>query len=278
MMLSFKQFLADARPLKEGFMGFSVDMSDSASDLSYVVFKAIDAKRAELKKQTGGIAPDVAIDAVLVDTIIAELRKGLKDKGNAYNTHGTLNVAMILDERMDKYVKNKKMNAFFKEIAAKLNKELETTWKDRQKDDYAQEMKVLANTLTHKAKTAIKEELEQLTEDMAAKFDRICKAEAAKLMGVSKNKVNVVYYDDGKVWQRYNDLWLMSKEGDTTFISPDQFGLGGDLDDEDEIQGDGTEMFTVYTSKSGEKFVKGEWNDYGGGDDPHFYVAIADKK
>lgn len=57
-----------------GYMGLDcVNDSDRASDLAYTVFKAM-AK---------------------------ELRKGLNDSGNEYNTNGVVNVALFIEQYMD---------------------------------------------------------------------------------------------------------------------------------------------------------------------------------
>lgn len=68
--------LSEAQELNEGFMDFTVHGSDSAADLHH---EALDAAAKKL-------------------------RAGLKDKGNEFNTHGTLNVAMILVQRYAKEI------------------------------------------------------------------------------------------------------------------------------------------------------------------------------
>lgn len=123
-MLTFKQFLTSPScALSEGFTDISVQGSDSASDLEYTVSKAVGKARRRIESETGGLAPDVAIEAELVDEIIEQLEIGLEDKGNAYNTHGTLNVAMVMDEYYDTYRRFPAYRAFAKSVAVKLKSE-----------------------------------------------------------------------------------------------------------------------------------------------------------
>jgi hypothetical protein len=148
-MITFKQFLVTpTEQLREGFMGFSVGGSDSASDLEYTVTKAVKAAKAQIKKETGGMAPKAGIEAELVDVIIKELEVGLKDKGNAYNTHGTLNVAMVMDEYYREYRRFPAYNTFAKKVAAKLKAEA----KDRSANDYTEAMTDFADKLLAWAK------------------------------------------------------------------------------------------------------------------------------
>lgn len=86
--------------IAEGFSGFTVAGSDSAADLH------TDACSAAEKV----------------------LRKGLKSQGNAYNTHGTLNVAMILVEKFKADVcAYGGMNDLAKEVLVKLDQEIKTS-------------------------------------------------------------------------------------------------------------------------------------------------------
>lgn len=110
--------------LTEGFSGFSVGDSDSAWDLHYTTEEAIGKERQKLEKKGGGMLPDNVIDVKLCEVAIKELRKGLKDKGNAYNTHGTLNVAMILEEKFHNFRKYDIWKSFALEVATKLKEEM----------------------------------------------------------------------------------------------------------------------------------------------------------
>lgn len=149
-MLTFKQFLVTPTDqLREGFMGFSVGGSDSASDLEYTVTEAVKKAKARIKKETGGMAPKAGIEAELVDVIIKELEVGLKDKGNAYNTHGTLNVAMVMDEYYRDYRRFPAYNALAKTVAAKLKAEVA---KRNGSDDYSEAMTNFATKLLAWAK------------------------------------------------------------------------------------------------------------------------------
>lgn len=124
------------QPLKEnlvteGFMDFTVNGSDSAADLH----------------------------AAALDAVEKHLRKGLKDKGNAYNTHGTLNVAMIL---IEKYKDELNEYGHFHDLAVdvlnKLNDEIKEQQKrdkenNRVSGDYLTAMQSFAKKLTSATKS-----------------------------------------------------------------------------------------------------------------------------
>lgn len=86
---------AKTEVLNEGFMDFSVSGSDSAADLWYSVCNAA-AKT---------------------------LKAGLRDKGNEYNTHGTLNVGMILVEKFKSL--DGDLDKLGNEVKARLETEIE---------------------------------------------------------------------------------------------------------------------------------------------------------
>lgn len=113
-----------AELLTEGFSGYSVADSDSAWDLHHTVEEAIGKLRNNLEKRVGAMLPPTVLDYKLCEEAIKQLRKGLKEKGNAYNTHGTLNVAMILDEKFDNFRKFDIWKSFALEVATKLKGEM----------------------------------------------------------------------------------------------------------------------------------------------------------
>ena len=110
--------------LNEGFMDFSVNGSDSASDLHFTALQATEKA----------------------------LRAGLKDKGNAYNTHGTLNVAMILVQKFGHDLSHGPLHDLAKDVLSKLTSEInaqEAKDKDngRVEGDYLRAMKSHAKKL-----------------------------------------------------------------------------------------------------------------------------------
>jgi hypothetical protein len=110
--------------LNEGFMDFSVNGSDSAADLHYEALKAVEKK----------------------------LRVGLRDKGNEYNTHGTLNVAMILVQRYKGELRDDPLHDLAVEVLSKLTAEIkaqEAKDKDNKRvdGDYLRAMKSFAKKL-----------------------------------------------------------------------------------------------------------------------------------
>lgn len=124
MVVADEEAAVKPKNLKEGFVGFSVVESDSAWDLEDSVAEDLKKAAARIEKETGGMAPRAAMDAELVEVAIKALRRGLKDRGNSYNTHGTLNVAMVMDERHKEFRKFASYKAFAKEVADKLNTEV----------------------------------------------------------------------------------------------------------------------------------------------------------
>lgn len=106
-----------------------------------------------------------------------------------------------------------------------------------------------------------------------ARFNAACKAAAAKLLGV--DKVRVVW-PDSSAWNKYNEADEESqddfegyKNAKTVTVSVVDV-LGDDIEEYDE---QGEETLTLLGN-----IVKGEYNDYGGGDDPHYYVPVKAKK
>lgn len=124
--------------LAEGFWDFSVHGSDSAFDLVHRVKEAVKREKEKIKRQTGGIAPDNVILKAACISAIQQLKKAFRDKGDQYNTHGTLNVAMIMVEEFDQFRSLKMWKEFAAEVAEKLHAEAKA--RRSQKDEYTQEM------------------------------------------------------------------------------------------------------------------------------------------
>lgn len=127
-----------AELLSEGFSGFSVSESDNAWDLNFQVEEAVEKKIADLKKKTGDLLPNNVIAVKTCETAISVLKKGLKEKGNAVNTHGTLNVAMIMVEKWPQFRKLPAWKQFAGEVADKL--EAEAKARREQGSEYTTEM------------------------------------------------------------------------------------------------------------------------------------------
>jgi hypothetical protein len=99
-------------------------------------------------------------------------------------------------------------------------------------------------------------------------FNAACKAAAAKLLGVDKVRV---IWSDSAAWQKYADA-------DEGFPGEDAgasvtVNVSDVIGDPEEYDESGVETLTLVGD-----FVRGEFNDYGGGDDPHFYVPVKAKK
>jgi len=135
----------------EGFAGFTVSKSDSAFDLSLDVKDALLIAKSRLDDKYGSIAPKVVIDRELCKVAISALREGLRDKGNAYNTHGTLNVAMVINEKHKEFRKIKEWKQFAGEVCDLLKKELEGKFSSSSQD-YMDAMSSLAKSLEEIAK------------------------------------------------------------------------------------------------------------------------------
>ncbi len=135
-----------AELLTEGFMSFTVGGSDSAADLQSDVEKAVKAAKAALKQKTGSLLPDKVINSKLCDAAIEALKKGLKDPGNTYNTHGTLNVAMIMHEEWRQFRTLPQWKTFAGEVAAKLKSEVAAR-KAKPPSEYTREMANFAEHL-----------------------------------------------------------------------------------------------------------------------------------
>ena len=135
----------------EGFAGFTVNDSDSAFDLSLDVKDAMEIAKSKLDDKYGSIAPKAAIDRELCKAAISALRKGLRDKGNEYNTHGTLNVAMVMNEQYSGFRKIEEWKQFAREVSDLLKKELKGKFSSSSQD-YMAEMSSLAKSLEKFAK------------------------------------------------------------------------------------------------------------------------------
>ena len=141
--------------LREGFFDYSVDGSDSAWDLHHTVEQALE--KAEKKIRQNQMVPDTAVQLLLCREAITQLKKGLKNKGNEYNTHGTLNVAMIIDERFSKFRRFKEWKQFAAEVAAKLKAEVaernqQSAIRAQGPSEYTQQMAYFANNLERLSK------------------------------------------------------------------------------------------------------------------------------
>lgn len=145
------------KQLFEGFMDYSVGGSDSAADLWHAVEKHI--KKTKSAK-TNSMMPEKVQLVVLADAMIEQLKIGLADKGNAYNTHGTLNVAMILLEEVQKkyFAVSERLRKFTLEVANTLEKEV-AGYKERDMDsigklsEYTQQMEKRVPLLKKLAET-----------------------------------------------------------------------------------------------------------------------------
>lgn len=128
--------------LSEGFSDFTVGGSDNAADAHAAVKDALE--KAEKNIRQNKMLPDAAVKLMLCREAIKELKKALKEKGNAYNTHGTLNVAMILDEHFHQFRKFGE----WQEFAVSVAETLETEVKDRNfNDNYTAAMRKLVPKL-----------------------------------------------------------------------------------------------------------------------------------
>lgn len=99
-------------------------------------------------------------------------------------------------------------------------------------------------------------------------FEKACKDEAAKLLGV-KN-VRVIWPDSGS-WDKYHAI----DEDEDTVKGRSSDITVSDITDDGDLDPDGIETLTIIKAKN--PFVRGEFNDYGGGDDPHYYVPVMGK-
>lgn len=127
-------------------------------------------------------------------------------------------------------------------------------------------------------KTALekaKKKLAALTEAVLAegedqKFNKACKEAAAKLLGVEKVRV---VWPDSPAWDKLNDadegFRDGSEGGDSVTVR-----VSDVIDDPEELDESGDEIITII----GDGVARGEFNDYGGGDDPHYYVAVGKKR
>ena len=139
-----------AELLTEGFSDFSVNGSDAASDLNFKAEEVAKREKAKLKKQAGSLLPDNVIAIKVCEAVIGALKTGLKDRGNAYNTHGTLNVAMVMVEKWPQFRKLPKWKQFAGEVAVTL--EAEAKARKEQASEYTQHMYKFAKELEKLAK------------------------------------------------------------------------------------------------------------------------------
>jgi len=95
------------------------------------------------------------------------------------------------------------------------------------------------------------------------------KRHAAEMLGVNPAEVQIIYYGNSK-WNTLNIL-CDEDEGDAKAGKSNTFHVEYEKNDVD-----GNETMTLFT-KDDFKFIKGEWNDYGGGDDPHYIVIKGTK-
>lgn len=99
-------------------------------------------------------------------------------------------------------------------------------------------------------------------------FQKACAEKAAKMLGVPS--VRTVWYDtDGELWKKLNKIDKDNWPASDRFKS-DSISVLDLFDNPKVFSDDGEETFTLFDLDT--KFVKGEYNDYGGGDDPHYYV------
>lgn len=126
--------------LNEGFSGFTVVQSDEASDLLFALQDAAEEQESKIRKKVGDVAPDSVIDHEVCKHLIKLMRKKFEVKGNAYNTPGILNVAMIVleslttpstgDNALMKYTKFNSFKEFIGEVVDRLEIELEKGYND----------------------------------------------------------------------------------------------------------------------------------------------------
>jgi coenzyme F420-reducing hydrogenase alpha subunit len=93
-MSIFKQIHAEVKEteqINEGIMSYTVNGSDTAADLY----------------------------GKCIDALVPVLRKGLKEKGNEYNTTGYENVAMVLLEKFKQDIKYSKLAPLAREVGKK---------------------------------------------------------------------------------------------------------------------------------------------------------------
>lgn len=98
-------------------------------------------------------------------------------------------------------------------------------------------------------------------------FQNACLEAAAKLLGVPKARC--IWYDDGALWKKLNDL----DEGADLPTSDKTASVSViDLFDNPKVLDDSGEEDLTLLTIDGKTFVRGEFNDYGGGDDPHYFI------
>jgi len=111
--------------LFEGFMGFSVNASDDAADLWMKIEEALETK---LKAKLSKYDKDLLVPAVeakhYAEVVLPLLKKGLNRRipYAATDMHGTLIVALIMREKMQKWIKHSpELRAFARTVADRLD-------------------------------------------------------------------------------------------------------------------------------------------------------------
>lgn len=121
---SFRQFLeGPPSQLSEGFFDFSVNGSDTSADLFYDVKKVLSAEKRKLSRNK--LLPTAAVEFKLAGAATNFLKKYFDEDVNNgdYNTHGTLNVAMIMDEYFHEFRKFQPWQDLAGAVADKLYRE-----------------------------------------------------------------------------------------------------------------------------------------------------------
>lgn len=131
--------------LHEGFMGFTVNDSDAAADLFYATEEIVKAAKAKLKKETGRLLPDNVVNMKMAEVAIEKLRKHIDDDNGGYNTHGALNIAMIMHEHFKEFRSVKAWKRFAGEVAEKLESQVDKRYST--KAEYGQQVQKFAKKL-----------------------------------------------------------------------------------------------------------------------------------
>ena len=82
-------------------------------------------------------------------------------------------------------------------------------------------------------------------------------------------------YSQDEGYQRFYDEPELDDGSHDREVTVEQvFGEEGLTEDGDGLDGSGVETLTLIRSSWGQMYVRGEYNDYGGGDSPHYYVSL----
>ena len=141
-LLESKDRGANHKQLSEGFSGWTVDDSDNASDLWYHCQEAME------KLEVGTVldSPKLRL-AAEAKALIPILKREMREKGNEYNTHGTLNVAMVALEHLKKHISMyHPLKSFIAEVASKLRQEA-VKFKEKMGEEYIDQMQKFADKL-----------------------------------------------------------------------------------------------------------------------------------